>query len=142
MWKVVRVVVIVALSIGLLAVALRGAHLNQVWTEIKQANLWYVALCAGLTVLTMVLRAWRWQYLLAPVGHARFRTAFRATMIGFAANAVLPRSGELLRPYLFARQERFNGAAAFATIVIERLLDSVIVVLMLAAFVLFFDPGL
>ena len=45
-------------------------------------------------------------YLLAPIGPTRFRTVFRATVIGFAALAILPaRAGDVLRPYLLARQE-------------------------------------
>ena len=81
---------IAVLSLGLLALFLRGAHLDVVWTEIKRADPWMIALSAAVTVVTMVLRALRWQYLLEPIGHARFSSAFRTTTIGFAASAVLP----------------------------------------------------
>ena len=51
-------------------------------------------------VLNLGLRTVRWQYLLAPVGRVGFRNAFRATVIGFAASAVLPaRAGEFLREH-------------------------------------------
>ncbi len=143
MRKSLRTVVIVVLSIGLLALFLRGAHLDIVWAEIKQANAWLLALSSGITVLTMVLRALRWQYLLAPIGHAHFGAAFRTTTIGFAASAVLPaRAGEVIRPYLLARQEGLSATATFATIIIERVLDAVTCVFLLASFVLFFDPGM
>ena len=55
MQKSLRTAVIVLLSIGLLALFLRGAHLDVVWTEIRQANPWLIALSAAVTVLTMVL---------------------------------------------------------------------------------------
>ena len=91
----------------------------------------------------MVFRALRWQYLLAPIGHARFGPAFRTTTIGFAASAVLPaRAGEVIRPYLLARQEGLSATATFATIIVERLLDAVTCVMLLASFVVFFDPGM
>ena len=91
----------------------------------------------------MVLRALRWQYLLAPIGHTRFVPAFRTTVIGFAASAVLPaRAGEVIRPYLLARQESLSATATFATIIIERLLDAMTCVILLASFVLLFDPGM
>ena len=139
----VRTTVIVLLSIGLLAIFLRGAHLDVVWAEIRHANNWLIGLSAAVTVLTMVLRAWRWQYLLEPIGHARFGPAFRTTTIGFAASAVLPaRAGEVIRPYLLARQEGLSATATFATIIIERVLDAVTCVILLASFVLFFDPGM
>jgi uncharacterized protein (TIRG00374 family) len=138
-----RTVVIIALSVGLLALFLRGAHLDRVWIEIKGADPWLIAMSCVLTILTMVLRGARWQYLLAPVGRARFWPAFRTTTIGFAASGVLPaRAGEVIRPYLLARQEGLSATATFATIVVERLVDSVTVVMMLASFVLFFDTGM
>jgi uncharacterized protein (TIRG00374 family) len=91
----------------------------------------------------MVLRALRWQYLLAPIGTAHFTAAFRTTTIGFAASAILPaRAGEVIRPYLLARQEGLSATAVFATIIIERLLDAVTCVFLLASFVIFFDPGM
>ncbi|HKY20712.1 MAG TPA: lysylphosphatidylglycerol synthase transmembrane domain-containing protein [Vicinamibacterales bacterium] len=143
MKKTFRTVVIVVLSVGLLALFLRGANLSVVWTEMKEADSWLIGLSAAITIATMVLRAIRWQYLLAPIGHARFSAAFRTTTIGFAASAVLPaRAGEVIRPYLLARQEGLSATATFATIIIERLLDAVTCVMLLASFVLFFDPGM
>jgi uncharacterized protein (TIRG00374 family) len=143
MRKTIRTVVIVALSIGLLALFLRGANLSVVWKEVKEADAWLIALSGGVTIATMVLRAIRWQYVLAPIGGAHFWAAFRTTTIGFAASAVLPaRAGEVIRPYLLARQEGLSATATFATIIIERLLDAVTCVLLLASFVLFFDPGM
>ena len=143
MKKSLRTVLIVALSVGLLAVFLRGAHLDVVWAEIKRANLWLIALSGMVTIVTMALRGLRWQYLLAPIGHARFVPAFRTTIVGFAASAVLPaRAGEVIRPYLLARQEGLSATATFATIIVERLLDAVTCVALLATFVIFFDPGM
>ena len=143
MKKSVHTVVLVALSVGLLWLFLRGAHLDQVWGEIKQADGWWVTLSIVTTVGNMVVRAVRWQYLLAPIGRARFRPAFRTTMIGFAASTLLPaRAGEIIRPYLLARQEGLSGTATFATVVVERLLDGVTVLLLLAVYVLFFSQKL
>ncbi len=84
----------------------------------------------------------RWQYLLAPIGPTHFITAFRTTVIGFAATFLLPaRAGEVIRPYLLARREGLNATAAFATIILERLLDLITVLLLFACFVLIAAPG-
>ena len=42
---------------------------------------------------------------------------------------------------LLARQEGLNATAAFATILVERILDLVAVLLLLLAFLIWFDPG-
>jgi len=138
----VRNAAIALLAVGLLAWFLRNAHLGEVWREIRRANPWPVLFGMAMTVLNMAIRSVRWQYLLAPVGATHFRAAFRTTMIGFAASAVLPaRAGEVIRPYLLARQEGLSATATFATVVVERVVDSITVVLLLAVFVLFFDQG-
>ena len=91
--------------------------------------------------VTYAVRALRWQYLLAPIGPTHFSTAFRTTVIGFAATFLLPaRAGEVIRPYLLARREGLNATAAFATIILERLLDLITVLLLFAWFVLTAAP--
>jgi uncharacterized protein (TIRG00374 family) len=100
-----------------------------------------------LSLLTMianlVIRAWRWQYLLEPLGSASFGNAFRATAVGFAATSILPaRAGEVIRPYFLARHERMSATAAFATVILERVLDMLTVLVLLAGYVFFLRPEL
>jgi len=57
--------------------------------------------------------------------------------------SLLPgRVGEVLRPYLLARRERLSATATFATIILERLIDVVTVLLLFGLFLAFFDPGM
>lgn len=134
---------VVGLAVGLLAVFLRNADLGKVWASVAAARPDFLLLALALTCGTFIVRAERWQYLLGPLGRTRFSTVFRTTVIGFAASAVLPaRAGEVIRPYLLARREGLSATAAFATIVVERILDLVAVLLLMAAFLIWFDPGL
>jgi len=89
-----------------------------------------------LVASTYWVRVVRWRHLLAPIGPTTFRNAFRTTVIGFAALSLLPaRAGDVLRPYLLAKREGLSPPATFATVVLERVLDLVTVVMMLALFV-------
>lgn len=138
----VRTALILLLTFGLLAFFFRNADMAGVWAETRRARPDLLGLALLVTAATYVLRAMRWQYLLAPIGHARFGTAFRATVIGFAASFLLPaRAGEVIRPYLLARKERLSATAAFATIILERLLDLVTVLLLFGVFVATMDSG-
>lgn len=97
------------------------------------ANPWLLAASALVTLQTYVVRTWRWQTLLAPLGAVRFGAAFRTTVIGFTATFLLPaRVGEVLRPYLLAREAGLNASATFATIIVERALDLTAVLLLFA----------
>jgi glycosyltransferase 2 family protein len=137
-----RTIVAVAAAAGLLALFLRHTDFAQVGREIARARLDLVILAIATTALTYCFRAFRWQYLLTPVGRVTFGAALKTTVIGFAATALLPaRAGEFLRPYLLARKAGLSATATFATVIVERLLDTVTVLLLFAAFLLIFDPG-
>ena len=137
-------VLIALLTIGLIAIFLRSINLREAWQAILRAHVAWIVAAVVVTFQTYVLRAWRWQSLLGPIGGAPFRTAFRTTVIGFAATFLLPaRVGEVLRPYLLARRERLNPAAAFATVIVERLLNlcTVLLLFSLALFTAGVDVG-
>ena len=138
----VRTVLILLLTFGLLWFFFRNADMPRVWAEMRHARPLLLVGAVLVTGATYLLRALRWQYLLAPIGHTHFGNAFRCTVIGFAATFLLPaRAGEVIRPYLLARREGLPGTAAFATIILERLLDLVTVLLLFAYFVLTADPA-
>jgi glycosyltransferase 2 family protein len=138
----VRTILILLLTLGLLGFAFRNTDLAGVWTETRRADGTLLVFAIVVTALTYAWRAWRWQLLLAPIGPTRFVNAFTATVIGFAASFLLPaRAGEVIRPYLLARREGMNPSSAFATVVLERLLDLAVVLLLFAAFVFTVGPG-
>ena len=132
----IRTALVSLLAIALFAWFLSSANLGDVWTQVRRARvdmLMGAVLCVAVTYWA---RAVRWQHLLAPIGPTRFRTAFRTTVIGFAALSLLPaRAGDILRPYLLARQEGLSAPATFATIVMERVLDLITVLMLLAVYV-------
>ena len=137
-----RAALVLVLTFGLLAYFLRGVDLHEVWSRTKEADARLLALAVCVTLMTYALRAFRWRYLLAPIGPTRYSTAFQTTVIGFAASFLLPaRPGEVLRPYLLARRERLPPTACFATIIVERLLDLVTVLLLFGVFVVLVDPA-
>ena len=134
----IRFVLTLLLAFALVVWLLRSVDLMTVWTHVRQAD--RLSMLGGVffVAVTYVARAIRWQYLLAPVGPTRFRTAFRTTIIGFAALTLLPlRVGDLLRPYLLARQERLNLSATLATVAMERVLDMMSVLVLLGLFLWF-----
>ena len=142
MRTLLRTILGIVLAVGLLAVFLRSADLGRVWIEMESARGDLLTLAFVLTGVMYLVRAERWQYLLHPLGETRFWVAFKTTVIGFAASFILPaRAGEVIRPYLLAREERLSATAAFATIIVERLLDLVAVLLLLGLFFLAFSSG-
>jgi uncharacterized protein (TIRG00374 family) len=91
----------------------------------------------GVVVVSLAchaVRAQRWRILLRPVVASPFGAALSATLVGFGANMVLPlRLGEIVRPTLFARRVGIPLTPAVASIVVERVLDMLLVVLCFVA---------
>lgn len=84
-----------------------------------------------------LLRSFRWGLLLRPLRPVGQKALFQITSIGFLAIAILPaRTGELARPYLLSKKEKIPMNSALATIVVERLMD-VITILVFLIFVSF-----
>jgi len=86
----VRTVFVLALVVGLLALFLHNVDLWRVATEILRARPQWLALALLTMLLNLAIRAWRWQFLLEPLGRPTFGSAFRATAVGFAATSMLP----------------------------------------------------
>lgn len=136
-----RTTLVLALAVALLAWFLRHADLADVWREFRQGNWWYLAAALAIQGATWVFRAVRWRYLLSPLGRVGLGAVFEATFIGFAVITLLPaRAGEVVRAYLLARRERLSASASFATVVVERLLDLLTVLILFGGVVLLAPP--
>jgi len=147
----VRTVIVLALAAGLVALFLHNVDLWGVAANIVRARPEWLALSLATMFINLSLRALRWQYLLEPLGRTTFASSFQATAVGFAASSILPaRAGEVIRPYFLARQsrhardgsDRMSATGAFATIILERLLDVVTVLVLLASYVFVFGRDL
>src|SRR6476659_523700 len=132
----IRTALVTLLAIALFAWFLSRANLSAVAAEIAHARMDLIVWSTVIGFVMPFVRSVRWRYLLDPIGPTRFGPVLRATIIGFAALALLPaRAGDVIRPYLVARTERLNAASVFATIVMERSLDVTVVLTLLASFV-------
>jgi glycosyltransferase 2 family protein len=136
-----RTLVVLALALALAVLFFYKVDLSGVAGQIVHADPGWLTFSLATMVINLAIRAWRWQYLLEPLGRPSFGNAFRATAVGFAASAILPaRAGEVIRPYFLARRERISATGAFATIILERVLDVVAVLVLLTIYVFVVRP--
>jgi hypothetical protein len=121
---VIRTAVSFLLAAVFLYLAFRGTNLRDLWNSFLGANYLWVSLLLPITFLGYWLRTLRWEYLLVPIkSEMSRRNLFSAVMIGYAINNVLPRVGELVRPYVVGKLEGISKSSAFGTVVVERILD-------------------
>lgn len=123
-----------ALGVGL---AVRGVDLAQVGAALLRADLAWIAAAAAVMMASHYLRALRWRLFLAPIAAAQTGPLFSALMIGYAANTFVPAHlGELLRAAVAARRLAIPAGAAMATIVVERLVDVLSLIAVMALVVM------
>lgn len=128
-----RLVVGSLVSLLLLGWVIWRTDWHEVGQRLSAANpaLLFAALAA--VAAGVAFRAWRWGMMLEPEDAERpFSTLFDIVSLGYFANNILPaRLGDVLRAYLAAEWTRASFSFALSTTVVERVLDTLIVVLML-----------
>ncbi len=123
-----------------LFLAFRNVNLSELAAILKSTNYLYVFIGIALGVIGgMVLRSLRWRVLLHPVkANIPFQSLFSSISIGYLLNNLIPRSGEFARPYLLGKEEEISKAAAFGTIIIERIIDTMMFLFMFALALIYF----
>jgi len=90
----------------------------------KEAN--YSWICLGLFfgILSHLSRAYRWKFMLAPLGYKpSYTNSVLAVLIGYLVNLALPRAGEVSRAIALKNYENIPFEKGFGTIVAERIAD-------------------
>jgi uncharacterized protein (TIRG00374 family) len=124
-----------ALSVLLLWWAFHGVKWTEVWRDVRTADPVLVFLAVLVGNMIFPLRAIRWRPILDPVAPSLpYGKLWRATAIGMMANNILPaRAGELVRAFVLSRETTVPFSAAFASLVVDRVFDAVIVLLLVVA---------
>lgn len=131
-----------AVAAGLLYLALRGVDFSEIGQALQQADYRWLLPLTVVIFLSHWLRAWRWKLLLDTDSTAEeaasVKTAFYSLMIGYMVNYAAPRAGEFARAANQAVQEKRSFSNVFGTVVAERLIDmlSLLVGMVLAFFLL------
>ena len=100
------------------------------WNELKNMNLLWFAVTVFFGVMSHVIRGWRWKLTLAPLGYnPSSATCVDSVYLAYAANLVLPRVGEVSRCVILERFEHVPFAHALGTLVMERMIDTLMVLL-------------
>lgn len=85
-------------------------------------------------ILAQALRGWRWSQTLEPVGEKpRHSVSIYSIFVSYATSLVIPRIGEFVRCGVLRRWDKVSFPKALGTVVTERAIDSVLVLLITAA---------
>jgi len=138
--RIFQVVLTLILSVVALAIALRGINFKDVGSALARVDWLWIGVTFVLILATLVIRAARWRILLGRT--VCLRDTFGLIGIGYLISGVLPlRAGDPARAVGASLRGSISAIAALSTVVVERVLDMLLIVMMLLATVPFV-PGL
>lgn len=121
------------LGLGILWWMYRGTN----WTEflqcVEQINWGWMLVSLFFGIVPQLARAWRWRLALEPLGeHPRRSTCADAIFMSYAASLVIPRVGEVTRCGTLKKCDGVSFTQSLGTVVTERLVDSLLMLLFTA----------
>ena len=109
----------------------------QLWSALQGMDLFWFAVSTFFGIMSHVVRGWRWKLTLAPLGYRPSSSVcVNAIFVSYAANLVIPRVGEVSRCVILEQHEKIPFAQSLGTVVSERLLDTLMVLLITAVAVI------
>jgi uncharacterized protein (TIRG00374 family) len=134
-WTVFLAFLLTTLFLGL---ALRNLSWAEMRKALDAADVRWLPFVCCVAFVDLAVRAMRWRLILSPVADAPAGVLYRLEAIGLAANNIIvARLGELGRAALAGRRFKIPFLAALSSIMVERLCDTVTVLVLFNAMAFF-----
>ena len=105
---------------------------QEFYSALKHVNYWIIIPIATMSLLSHISRSMRWKLMMEPLGFKpRLINLFSATMVGYLANAAIPRLGEIIKCSLLAKYEQLKVDKLVGTIIVERSFDFICYILII-----------
>jgi glycosyltransferase 2 family protein len=123
----------IGISLVFLWLAVRQINFKALLLALRDANwIYIIPAVAGITLM-LLIKSWRWQIMFLPEHEVPFEAVLTAESAGYLASNVLPgRAGEAVRLVLLASDQPVGAARVLSTMVVERLLDTLSLLAVLA----------
>ena len=122
--KILKTILPLILGVFLVWYSLSKISIDVLIGYFKKANYCLVFLGLFFGVLSHLSRAYRWKFMLEPLGFKpKFTNSVLAVLIGYLVNLALPRAGEVSRAFVLTNYEDIPFEKGFGTIVAERIAD-------------------
>lgn len=139
--KFLKIAIPILIGIGLVFYSFSSTSpedRKKILESIQNANLLWVFLSIFIGILSHISRAIRWNYLLHPLGYRpKLVNNVLIILISYFANTLVLRSGEFLRATALTTYENVPFEKGFGTIVTERIIDVIMLLLIIITALLF-----
>ena len=114
---------------------------EEIIINFKQADYKIILISISMAVISHVIRAIRWKFMLSPMYYnPKTINLILSVFISYISNLAIPRSGEVLRATIVNKYEKIPFSKGFSTIIIERFIDLIILfIIIILAMILNFE---
>ncbi|RAK64536.1 lysylphosphatidylglycerol synthase transmembrane domain-containing protein [Hymenobacter edaphi] len=132
--NILKYALLLAFSGALMVYAVRGQDLSRIGQYMREANYFWMGLTMILSALGYFSRGYRWKMQLDAAGQkAGYWDVYHAMMVGYLANLVLPRMGEVIRCSVLRRNGGVPVQVALGSVITERVIDVLVLFSLLGA---------
>ncbi len=133
-WAGVSAAVVVLIAFHL-SRAGEWRHFNweRLWATLADVNPAYLLAAVAATLLSYLVRAYRWGFFLDPIKKTSLRILFTGQIVGFSAIYLLGRPGEIVRPGYIANRAKISYTSMAAVWLLERVFDAIFIALLFSA---------
>ena len=135
-----KLVVSVIFSLFFVALIVYKIDFEKTKEALETADYIYIPLAILLSILTNIIRTYRWKFIINPIKKISILSLFSGVAVGYMANNLLPaRFGEFIRAYIMGKKEDISKSSTLATILVERIFDGLALLFFLVIISLLFS---
>ncbi|WP_422007275.1 lysylphosphatidylglycerol synthase transmembrane domain-containing protein [Roseivirga pacifica] len=132
--KAIKFIIILLITGGILWYLFKNLSIEQIKEALATYDYSWILFSIFLSFFSHFLRAWRWKLLLDSSGNKiTLYNSYFAVMIGYLANSLFPRLGEVTRCGIANRTHGISVPYSLGTVVTERIIDLILLLLITAA---------
>jgi uncharacterized protein (TIRG00374 family) len=122
--RIIKFTLLLLITVLLLFISFRGVNFKNILQDVWHANMLWVAFSAIFAIIAFILRAWRWNLLIEPLGFAPpLKKTIYAILIGYLTNLAFPRLGEISRCGVLSKSSSAPFNKLLGTVITERVID-------------------
>ena len=122
--NILKYIILLGVAVALLLYAFKGMDIKKIVQQIFHANMFWVSVSGLISVIAFVVRAYRWNLLIEPMGYSpSLKNTTYSLMVGYFANLAIPRLGEVSRCGALSKAESIPFNKLLGTVIVERVID-------------------
>ncbi|MBW3467727.1 lysylphosphatidylglycerol synthase transmembrane domain-containing protein [Arthrospiribacter ruber] len=121
----IQVILSMAIAIWIFWFLYKDISFRSLQNALRETSLFWMLASVIISLLGFYLRAWRWKILIIASEKSELKTSvtFAGLMIGYLANLLVPRAGEVVRCGAVSKMNDNQVGTLVGTVVVERTID-------------------